>query len=354
MLPTLGGGGTERSFLNLAKGLCEAGYQVDIVLKKKIGDYIQQVPEGITLIDLNAPRMGATLPGLVRYLRSYRPRALFTGLELPNIIAVMANILAGRKTKVIISVRSVTSQYRRSFLPHRSLEKALMAMILPLADEIVAVSQETARDFSQYLQISPSRICVIYNPTITPALLEKAQQTVDHPWLQADQPPLIMSAGRLSPVKGFSTLIKAFAHVRKHIPARLMILGEGEQRQELEGLIYHLGLQAEASLPGFQQNPYAFMKHAAVFVLSSIHDASPNVLIEAMACGCSIVTTNSPGGSAELINYGEFGHVAPVGDELSLAQAIIEAIAGEARKPPPEWLAQFEYQRVIQQYLELL
>ena len=354
MLPTLGGGGTERTFLNLAEGLCEAGYQVDIVLKKKIGDYIQQVPEGITLVDLNAPRMGAALPGLVRYLRNFRPRALLTGLDLPNIVAVMANIIAGRKTKIIISVRSVVSQYRHSFLPHRSLEKALMGMILPLADEIVAVSQQAARDFADYLQISSSRIRVIYNPTITPALLEKAQRPVNHPWFEAGQPPLIMSAGRLSPVKGFSTLIKAFAHVHQRLPARLMILGEGEQRQELEALIAHLGLQAEVSLPGFQQNPYAFMKHAAVFALSSLHDASPNVLIEAMACGCSIVTTNSPGGSAELINYGEFGHVVPVGDEFLLAQAIIEVIAGDTRKPAPEWLAQFEYQRVIRQYLELL
>ena len=165
---------------------------------------------------------------------------------------------------------------------------------------------------------------------------------------------MILSAGRLNTVKDFPTLIKAFARIRQHTPARLLILGEGDRRAELEALILALGLQEAILLPGFQQNPYAFMRQAAVFVLSSIHDASPNVLIEAMACGCPVVTTDSPGGSAELTGYGKFGHLVPVGDEEAMEQAILGVLGGDVRKPPPEWLQQFELSHVIQQYLDLI
>ncbi len=354
MVPTLAGGGAERTYLNLAEGFHQAGYQVDLILKRATGEYLTQVPTSINLVDLNASRMALTLPGLIRYLRSRRPHVLMAGLELTHMIALAAQWISGIPTKVIVTIHSVISQSNHSYLPGRSLERQLMKLLYPRAGEIVSISRGTAQDFSNFLGFPLSRLRVIYNPIITPALLDNAQQAIKHPWLDEGQPPVILSAGRLHPVKDFSMLIKAFALARQRTPLRLLILGEGEQRAELEDLVRQMGLQEDISLPGFQQNPYAFMRRAAMLALSSRHEAFGRVLIEAMACDCPVIATDCPGGVAELVDNGSFGHLVPVGDEAAMAQAILEVLGGDARKPPPEWLSQFERNRVIQQYLDII
>ena len=148
-------------------------------------------------------------------------------------------------------------------------------------------------------------------------------------------------------------LIKAFGLARQRTSLRLMILGEGKQREELESLVRQMGLQEDISLPGFQQNPYPFMRRAAVLALSSRHEAFSRVMIEAMACDCPVIATDCPGGVAELVDNGKYGHLVPVGDAEAMAQAILEVLGGDMRKPPPEWLHQFELDQVIQSYLKL-
>lgn len=354
MLPTLAGGGAERNYLHLARGFQEAGYKVDLILKQATGEYISQVPDQVNLIDLKASRMALTLPGMVRYLRTCNPRALLAGLELPNLIAIMARDITHSPTKVIVTIHSIISQGERFFMPNRALEKLFMQRLYPRADTIVAVSRGTAQDFSSYLGIPASRIGVIYNPVISPELLTKAQARLEHPWFASGQPPVILGVGRLNPVKDYPTLIHAFRRVLKHTPVRLLILGEGEQRAELESMVQQLGLQEDVCLPGFQQNPFPFMRSAAVLALSSLHEAAPSVLIQAMACGCPVVATDSPGGAKELLDNGKYGHLVPVRDEAAMALAILSVLDGDMRKPSPEWLRQFELQTILQQYLDLV
>jgi glycosyltransferase involved in cell wall biosynthesis len=354
MIPTLVGGGAERSYLNLAEGFHRAGYIVDLILKQAIGEYLSQVPKGINLVDLRASRMARTLPGLIRYLQTGRPCALIAGLELTHMIALIAQAVSGVPTKVIVTLNSVVSQEKHFYLPTRSMEKLLMKLLYPRAGEIVGVSKGTARDFSNFLGIPLAKIHVIYNPAITPNLLENAKQTINHPWLVDGQPPVVLGVGRLEPVKDFSTLIKAFALARQYAPLRLLILGEGEQREELERLVHQLGLQEDASLPGFQQNPFPFMQRAAVLALTSLREASPNVIIQAMACGCPVIATNCPGGTSELVDDGSYGHLVPVGDSTAMAQAIREVLDGDTRRPPAGWLQIFKPEHAIQKYLELI
>jgi len=354
MVPTLAGGGAERNYLHLAKGFQQAGYNVDLILKSATGAYVSQVPDAINIIDLKASRMALTLPGVVRYLRTMRPCAMLAGLELPNLIAIMAQVISRIPTNVIVTVHSIISQGERFFLPHRTLEKLLMKLLYPRAGQIVTVSQGTAKDFSRYLGIPNSKIRVIYNPVITPELLEKAQQPLEHPWFEPGQPPVILGLGRLDPVKDYPTLIRAFSRVRQHASVRLLILGEGDQREGLERLVKQLGLTDDVCLPGFQQNPFPFLHHAAVLALSSLHEAAPSVIIQALACDCPVVATDCPGGVRELVGDGKFGHLVPVGDDEAMAQAVLEVLDGDARKPSREWLRQFELDRVIRQYLDLL
>lgn len=354
VIPTLAGGGAERTYLNLAEGFHQAGYRVDLILKQASGEYLPQVPASINLVDLNASRMVRTLPGLIRYLRSQRPQVLMAGLELTHMIALAAQGISGVPAKVIVTVHSVISQSNPSYLPARSLERQLMRLLYPRAGEIVGISKGTAQDFSNFLDFPLTRLRVIYNPVITPALLENARQVPRHPWFDEGQPPVILSVGRLNPVKNFSMLIKAFALARQRTPLRLLILGEGEQRHELESQVRQMGLQEDISLAGFHQNPYAFMRQANMLVLSSRHEAFGRVLVEAMACGCPVIATDCPGGVAELVDNGRYGHLVPVGDVAAMAQAILEVLGGDVRKPPPDWLEQFERDRVIQQYLDII
>ncbi|MGQ9488913.1 MAG: glycosyltransferase, partial [Armatimonadota bacterium] len=314
-MPSLAGGGAERVFLHLAKGFVERGYEVHLVLARAEGPYRPQIPKAVRVMDLHASRVLTSLPRLVRYLRDERPFAMLSALDHANVVAICAQGLARVPTRVVATVHSTPSQVVAN-------ARTLPARLLPLwtrpfyrrAHAVVAVSQGVANELVHYVGIPEHTVRVIYNPIITPTLLRKAQEPLDHPWFRDGEPPLILGAGRLTKPKDFPTLIRAFAIVRQQRPARLMILGEGEERPLLESLARELGIEADVSLPGFVQNPYAYMKHSAVFVLSSRWEGLPTVLIEALAVGTPVVATNCPSGPAEILDGGRIGALVEVGD----------------------------------------
>src|SRR5690606_12307266 len=168
-----------------------------------------------------------------------------------------------------------------------------------------------ADELSKVLDLPRNRIRVVYNPVFTEMLLQKAKEPIDHPWLQPGQPPVILGVGRLAWEKDFPTLIKAFAKVKAQMNCRLIILGEGNLRKELEFLIESLGLEESVQLPGFVENPFAWMSRASLFVLSSVSEGLPNALIQAMACGTPVVSTNCPSGPNEIMEGGKWGALVP-------------------------------------------
>ena len=165
---------------------------------------------------------------------------------------------------------------------------------------------------------------------------------------------MVLAAGRLVALKGFDTLLRAFARVRQQMPARLVILGEGSERSNLERLAAELGVAADVDMPGFDPNPFRYMKRAGVFVLSSRYEGLPNVLIQAMACGCPVVSTDCPNGPAEILDGGRYGPLVPVDDVEALAYAMAQALAGKVAPAPTEWLEQFRVEVVAEQYLRVM
>jgi glycosyltransferase involved in cell wall biosynthesis len=157
-------------------------------------------------------------------------------------------------------------------------------------------------------------------------MLRKGEESISHPWFSSGQPPVVLAAGRLEPAKGFVRLVEAFGCVVERRDARLVIIGEGRQRQRLEREVRERGLMDRVDLPGFQQNPYAFMSRAQSFVLSSEYEGLPNVLIQAMAFGTPVVATNCESGPAEILEGGRYGTLVPVGDVPQLAAAITESL----------------------------
>ena len=355
-LPSLRGGGAERVMVNLARGFYDQGINVDLVLAKAEGPYLSEVPAGVRVIDLHSSRVLFSLPGLVRYLRRERPQSILSAMDHANIVVIWARKLSGVPCRVIVSVHSTLS---RALTNNPNLRGYLMPNLIrifyPWADTVVAVSNGVAEDFANITRLPRESIKVIYNPIVTPELLEKAKEVVEHPWFLPGEPPVILSVGRLTKAKDYPTLIRAFALVRRKYPARLMILGEGEERAKLEALAQELGLQDDISLPGFVDNPYAYMARAAVFVLSSAWEGFGNVLVEAMAVGTPVVATGCPSGPAEILEGGKWGKLVPVGDANAMAQAILSTLSGQEVKMDFQNRAlKFTIERITKYYLEAL
>ncbi|NLL58039.1 MAG: glycosyltransferase [Firmicutes bacterium] len=324
---SLGGGGVERMGINLAQGFLTSGAKVDMVLANLIGPYISQLPSEVRLIDLGAKSLPRDIPkvifNLTQYLKKVKPTFLISSSDHYNFLPLMARRIAGTKTRIAVSFHTTLSQRSKNTPTIKAkLIPFVVRHFLPCADVIVAVSQGVAEDLASITGIPKSRIRVIYNPVVTSELLQRSHEHVKHAWFAPGEPPVILGVGRLTKAKDFPTLIRAFALVRQERPARLMILGEGEERFRLEALVKELGLEDDVALPGFVDNPYAYMARAAVFVLSSAWEGLPTVLIEAMACGCPVVSTDCPSGPAEILENGKYGPLVPVGDADKLAEAI--------------------------------
>ena len=326
-LPSLDGGGAQRNILNLAVGIERRGLPVKLVLAEARGVYLKLVPETIPIVDLDSAHVARSLPRLVSFLRRERPEIVLAVMDHANIVALLAQRIARSPARVIVSTRTIMSLARHGAVPKRDAFLPLMARFTyPWADAIVAVSRGAAGDLSRVIGLDSDRIQVIYNPVVTSEMLERQYESIAHPWFNPGESPVICAVGRLAPEKDFATLLRAFRLVHERQPSRLMILGEGPLRDDLETLITELGIADSVSLPGYVENPYPYMANSAVFVLSSAWEGLPTVLIEAMAFGTPVVSTDCPGGAAEILGNGQYGQMVAVGDAQAVANAILSSI----------------------------
>jgi glycosyltransferase involved in cell wall biosynthesis len=353
-LPGLYDGGAERIMLNLAKGVASRGYSVDLVLARAEGPFLNQVPDSVRLVDLKASRVLSSTPALVRYLRQERPKALLSILYA-NIVALWARRIAGIPQRVILGEHNTLSSVAKGENdPRWHLYPVVAKWFYPWADGIIAVSGGVADDLAQTIKIPRERINVIYNPIVTQDLFDKSKVLMEHPWFKSGEPPVLLAVGRFTEQKAFDVLIRAFAQVSKNHRVRLIILGEGEERPDLEALIREYALEEEISMPGFVTNPYSYMAHAAAFVLSSRWEGLPTVLVEAMALGVPIISTDCPSGPREILLDGKYGKLVPVDDPFALADAIATSLAANVLRPSRESWKPFELDCVVDQYINML
>lgn len=353
-LPGLYEGGAERIVLNLTKGISERGYAVDLVLARAEGPYMDQIPDKVRLVDLKAHRVISSMPALIKYLQRERPAALLSGM-FTNIMVLWARRLCGFPQRLLITEHNSLSSIVKNKSDLRwQLYPKLAGRYYPWADHIIAVSHDVADDLERTAGIPHELIQVIYNPIVTQDLQDKSEEALEHPWFKDGEPPVILSVGRLTDQKAFDVLIRAFSFVRKSNPARLLILGEGENRPDLEALIWQLGLEQDVSLMGFVQNPYSYMSRASLFALPSRWEGLPTVLVEALYLGMPIVATDCPGGSREILRDGQFGRLVPVDDPLALAEAISGSMKARRSYPPIESWQSFHLDFVVDRYINLL
>ena len=355
-LPSLAGGGAERRILNLATEFSRKGYPADIVVAKAEGAYLKSVPADVRLVDLHASRPFTAIPALVRYLSSEQPRALLATITSANIAAIWASQLASSKTRcVVCEASSLSNELHHTSAHNRLLTPILIRRFFPKAHAIVGVSEGVADDLSRVTGIPRRSIRVIYNPVVSFDLVARSAEKASHPWLSNGSTPVIVGMGRLTRQKDFETLIRAFAKVRKLIPSKLIILGEGEDRPLLEKLLGDLAIHEHVDLHGFAANPYPILARASLFVLSSRWEGLPWVLIEALACGTKVVSTDCPSGPREILADGAFGQLCPVGDVAAMASAMINALTGGfVARDPAKWLDRFSLQANAGRYLDLM
>ncbi len=327
-MPNLAGGGIERVTLLMAPGFVQAGYRVTFLVQKAEGELIGAIPPGVQLISLDANRTIRALVPLVRFLRREKPDILVTSYGHNNIVALWAKILARSGTAVVVTQHNALSAetVKGKGLKFSRVLPVLYRGFLRFADAVVAVSRGIAEEMSVLAKVSRDRIAVIYNPVISNTFDADKMANCAHPWFKEGEPPVILGVGRFVELKGFSTLIDAFAKLLKTRDARLVFLGEGHLRARLEAQVNTLGLKDKVDLPGFVANPLPFMSRAAVLAMSSTNEGFGNVLVEAMTCGTPVVSTNCLYGPPEILDQGRYGKLVPVGDSDSLAKAILSTL----------------------------
>lgn len=323
-----GEGGVERMILNLCAGLALRVRRVDLVLVRTESAHMRDLPETVRVVNLNARHTFTSLFALTRYLKRERPTAILAAKDRAIRVAVLARVLARARARLVGRIGTTVSAALAGRGAWRlAVWRAGMRLFYPGADLIVAVSQGVADDVMHLAQLPPERVRVVPNPVWTPRLERLARETPAHPWVAEPTIPVVLGAGRLTRQKDFPTLIRAFARLRARRPCRLIILGDGEQRDALWALARQLGVAEDMALPGFQTNPYSYVARAALFVLSSAWEGSPNVLTEALALGVPVVSTDCPSGAREILAGGRYGKLVAVGDAEALAQAMIETLA---------------------------
>lgn len=386
-IPDLHGGGVARCIIDLAEAMSKRGHRVDLLLCSASGGHLphlRRVAEAVNVVELRrsvlfpayvlaqAPAdVGALLlhaawsrrplitlpylPALARYLRRRRPAALLAAKTPANLAAVWAARFADGQTRIVIS--------ERTHLPSELASRRGWRFLLPVirrnywrADAQTAISNGVAEALAQCSGVPMQKIATIYNGVVdAKSLKHSAREDTGHPWFQPNSPPVILSAGRLVPQKDQATLLRAFARIRATRPARLVVLGEGELRPQLEALAQDLGIDADLALPGFVQNPLAYMARAAVFALSSAWEGLGNVIIQALAAGCPVVSTDCASGPAEILKGGAYGRLVPVGDDEALAKAIVATLD---EPPSPERLREraerFSIDQSTERYLAVL
>lgn len=355
-------GGVERNFSQLMRGFRRLGVESWFLVGNPQHDYLRDLAADGSLLRITAPREEY----LRRFLRQQRPDYLITGKLSDDLSALAARhglqAEAGGSTRLVAAVGTHMSG---RFASHRwnwlktwrdtyRIQTGYRAL-----DGITAVSQEVADDLRHYFGITRVPIGVLNNPIIPEELEVLAQAPCPHPWLAETRDgrptPVILALGGLRQVKGFDTLLRGMAAM-KPPGARLIIIGEGKERQRLAALAEHLHISERVDLAGFQANPYPYLARADLLVLSSRREGLPNALVEALALGIRVVATDCSGGIRALLGSGEADRLVPINHPGALADAMTQALAASASgfDQPEHRQRMVEPYRLIPATLDLL
>lgn len=352
----LSGGGVEKMKLGLLPLLVDAGLDVSLLLHSKSGDLLKAVPAGLPIVGFETRRTLHDFFPLWRYLRKERPDVLIVSLNHNNIVALLAKALSFSKTRVIICQHNALSSEAAEMGTWKyRIVPFLYRWLSPIAHGVMSVSQGVAEDLTKTAHIPAERITVIHNPVITPDFPKRLAASASHAWFDDESIPVFVCVGRLVAQKDHDTLLRALALYRKKAPARLLLLGNGPLEAPLRKLCSELEIADAVDFLGFCNNPLPYMKQASALIMSSRYEGFGNVIVEALGCGTPVISTDCPYGPAEILGYGQFGKLTPVGDPEAMAAAMSPDLR---RTWPSEMLQeraqQFTAKMAAKRYMDLI
>lgn len=352
------GGGAERLLTHLLKHLKRDSFEKVVVIFEKRIDY-KNIPEDVRIICLNKKRaidFFKLIISLGNIIRKERPSLIHAHLTYANYLTVLARYFSKYKVPLILTEQThlghSLKEERFSFF-----KKEIVKNLYPKANRIVAVSNGVKRNLVEDFGISEKKIKVIYNSVDITIIEELSKEEVAHPWFK-EEIPIVVTCGRLVTPKNYPLLLRSFQRVLRKTDAKLIIIGKGEERKNLESLTISLGIEKSVAFLGFQNNPFKYIAKSDIFVLSSDFEGLPNVLIEAMACGVPVISTRCPSGPDEIITDGENGLLVPVGDEEALTQAILRLLEDKElrkklAKAGKKKAEEFRIEKIIGEYEKL-
>jgi len=336
--------------VKIANELQERGYKIEIIVVDATGPYKSLIKPEIEVAEIGGSNTVDILYNLWTHLRNTETNVLLSTMEIPNIVSVVAT----RRLSIPTVIRIASVNSMRSRQGKHKLIPTLKRLTYPHAESIVTISDGVARDLSDIIGVPAPRMRTIHNPAYDPDIPCESREPVEHKWLNDQKKNVVIGVGNMKPAKDFSTLLDAMARVDNE-DTHLIILGKGDLKHELVQQATALGIRGRVSFPGFVDNPYAYMAKADVFALSSAWEGFGNVIVEAMACETPVVCTDCPGGPAEILDKGTYGHLVSVGDDAAMSEAIQEMLDDPTE---PELLVSraqdFMIEKIVDQYEEEL
>lgn len=355
-LQDVSGGGAERVLINLGNEFINQGVSVDFVLVRTGGAFEKKIDTRARVIPLRCRKVALSVFPLANYLRTHRPNFMVSALTHVNISAICAKLLSGSKCRVIVTEHSYISVARKK-VKNRLVKASYWAMphAYKFADSIVSVSEGVKENLVIESRMDPKRITTVYNAVVTPELHDLSKQPASHPWLDDKKHPVLCAVGRLAEEKDFGSLLRCLRIINDNFECRLLLIGDGPERSTLESRAVEFGVNKYVDFLGFKPNPYAFIARCDALVLSSVREGLPTVLIEAMACGVQVVSTDCKSGPAEILERGKLGRMAPVSSPELLANAVIETLRSPVASPETLIRSSQKYSSsvIAKKYLEL-
>ena len=355
--PNMVPGGAQHVTLTLLRHLRRDAFEPHLIVRMRHGEWLDLVPSDVPVHLLDS-RVRLAWYRFARVLREQSPDVVLSMSSTGNLTACLGHWFSRTRAPLIVSERNNFSQAwsssKRKFLAMKLAKRLWYRR----ASAVVTVSRGVSEDLARSTGIPSTKMITIQNPIVDEDLMKKAMERPPHPWLE-DEVPLILAVGRLVDQKDFPMLIHAFGRVRSSRVARLLILGDGPDRDNLQALVSSLALEGDVQFPGFVDNPAVYMARCTVFALSSKYEGLPGVLIQAMACGAATVSTDCPSGPSEIVTNGEDGFLVPVGDAESMAAVIgrlldDEILRGRIRSKGKLRASQFAVGNAVAKYEELL